>query len=337
MILGLFSTEAERREEFARFLESEKALDVVKRHFISFLESERRGEFVRFLESDNALDAVRSQFISFLRSDEGKRLLVELLIEALARREFAPILESAETRLKNLAAERVASFQTEVETQIEASAASNAVALKRKARKAVQDLADRVNQDVRDHLSSYQAKVLEAVTEQMLFREDIARHVRPEHALLPRNNREIAGEHRISIREVKRRRRAALGLPEELGAKRRGSKRYGSDRARQRRYDEMVPEVIPDLAFNPAFLKKVDELELSLRSANCLKKCNIVYIGDLVQRSEAEMLRMPNFRPSSLNEIKKVLAQMGLHLGMEVPGWPPDNIDELAKRFEAHY
>jgi len=96
-------------------------------------------------------------------------------------------------------------------------------------------------------------------------------------------------------------------------------------------------EVIPDLAFNPAFLKKVDELELSVRSANCLKNDNIVYIGDLVQKTEAEMLRTPNFGRKSLNEIKEVLAQMGLHLGMEVPGWPPDNIDELAKRFEDHY
>src|SRR5439155_1361323 len=95
---------------------------------------------------------------------------------------------------------------------------------------------------------------------------------------------------------------------------------------------EVITEVIPDLAFNPAFLKKVDELELSVRSANCLKNDNIVYIGDLVQKTEAEMLRTPNFGRKSLNEIKEVLAQMGLHLGMEVPGWPPENIEELAKR-----
>jgi len=94
---------------------------------------------------------------------------------------------------------------------------------------------------------------------------------------------------------------------------------------------------MPELAFNPALLKKVDELELSVRSANCLKNDNIVYIGDLIQKTEAEMLRTPNFGRKSLNEIKEVLAQMGLHLGMEVPGWPPENIDELAKRFEDHY
>src|SRR6202030_2079716 len=100
---------------------------------------------------------------------------------------------------------------------------------------------------------------------------------------------------------------------------------------------EVAQEAIPELAFNPAFLKKVDELELSVRSANCLKNDNIVYIGDLVQKTEGEMLRTPNFGRKSLNEIKEVLAQMGLHLGMEVPGWPPENIDELAKRFEDHY
>ncbi|ALA16143.1 DNA-directed RNA polymerase subunit alpha [Chelatococcus daeguensis] len=93
----------------------------------------------------------------------------------------------------------------------------------------------------------------------------------------------------------------------------------------------------PQLPFNPALLKKVDELELSVRSANCLKNDNIVYIGDLIQKTEAEMLRTPNFGRKSLNEIKEVLASMGLHLGMEVSGWPPDNIDELAKRFEEHY
>ncbi|MGE0053941.1 MAG: DNA-directed RNA polymerase subunit alpha [Hyphomicrobium sp.] len=93
----------------------------------------------------------------------------------------------------------------------------------------------------------------------------------------------------------------------------------------------------PELAFNAALLKKVDELELSVRSANCLKNDNIVYIGDLIQKTEAEMLRTPNFGRKSLNEIKEVLASMGLHLGMEVPNWPPDNIDELAKRFEDQY
>jgi len=100
---------------------------------------------------------------------------------------------------------------------------------------------------------------------------------------------------------------------------------------------EVVEEEVAELAFNPALLKKVDELELSVRSANCLKNDNIVYIGDLIQKTESEMLRTPNFGRKSLNEIKEVLAGMGLHLGMEVPTWPPENIDDLAKRYEDQY
>ena len=100
---------------------------------------------------------------------------------------------------------------------------------------------------------------------------------------------------------------------------------------------EAASEQVTELAFNPALLKKVDELELSVRSANCLKNDNIVYIGDLIQKTEAEMLRTPNFGRKSLNEIKEVLAAMGLHLGMEVPDWPPENIDDLAKRYEDQY
>ena len=100
---------------------------------------------------------------------------------------------------------------------------------------------------------------------------------------------------------------------------------------------EPVQEPVQELAFNPALLKKVDELELSVRSANCLKNDNIVYIGDLIQKSEGEMLRTPNFGRKSLNEIKEVLAGMGLHLGMDVSAWPPENIEELAKRYEDQY
>ena len=88
--------------------------------------------------------------------------------------------------------------------------------------------------------------------------------------------------------------------------------------------------------FNRNLLRKVDELELSVRSANCLKNDNIVYIGDLIQKSEAEMLRTPNFGRKSLNEIKEVLASMGLRLGMEVPSWPPENIEDMAKKLEDH-
>ena len=97
------------------------------------------------------------------------------------------------------------------------------------------------------------------------------------------------------------------------------------------------PEEAVELEFNPNLLRKVDELELSVRSANCLKNDNIIYIGDLVQHSEAEMLRTPNFGRKSLNEIKDVLAGMGLYLGMELIEWPPENIEDLAKRLDEPY
>jgi DNA-directed RNA polymerase subunit alpha len=98
-----------------------------------------------------------------------------------------------------------------------------------------------------------------------------------------------------------------------------------------------LEETRDDLPFSRNLLRKVDELELSVRSANCLKNDNIIYIGDLVQKSETEMLRTPNFGRKSLNEIKEVLAQMGLHLGMEIANWPPENIEELAKKLEEPY
>jgi len=97
---------------------------------------------------------------------------------------------------------------------------------------------------------------------------------------------------------------------------------------------QQIEVIQEDLEFNRNLLRKVDELELSVRSANCLKNDNIIYIGDLVQKTEAEMLRTPNFGRKSLNEIKEVLAQMGLHLGMEITSWPPENIEDMAKRLE---
>lgn len=93
-------------------------------------------------------------------------------------------------------------------------------------------------------------------------------------------------------------------------------------------------EEVDELPFNRNLLRRVEELELSVRSANCLKNDNIVYIGDLVQKSENDMLRTPNFGRKSLNEIKEVLHGMGLHLGMQAEGWPPENIEELIKKVE---
>ena len=97
--------------------------------------------------------------------------------------------------------------------------------------------------------------------------------------------------------------------------------------------EESAPEV-DDLPFNRNLLRKVDELELSVRSANCLKNDNIVYIGDLVLRTEPEMLRTPNFGRKSLNEIREVLKVMDLELGMIIENWPPENIEDLAKKIE---
>jgi DNA-directed RNA polymerase subunit alpha len=106
---------------------------------------------------------------------------------------------------------------------------------------------------------------------------------------------------------------------------------------------ESAPEVVAheekrdDLPFSVHLLKKVEELELSVRSANCFKNDNIVYIGDLVQKTEGEMLKTPNFGRKSLNEIKEVLANLGLRFGMEIADWPPENIEDLAKKYSDPY
>lgn len=89
--------------------------------------------------------------------------------------------------------------------------------------------------------------------------------------------------------------------------------------------------------FNKNLLRRVDELELSVRSANCLKAEGIIYIGDLVQRTEADMMRTPNFGRKSLNEIKEVLSQMGIGLGMVVTNWPPENLEELSRGLDDPY
>ena len=98
--------------------------------------------------------------------------------------------------------------------------------------------------------------------------------------------------------------------------------------------DEKAKEEESEINFNRNLLRKVDELELSVRSANCLRNDNIVYIGDLVQKSENDMLRTPNFGRKSLNEIREVLMQMGLNLGMDIQEWPPENIEELSKNLD---
>jgi len=83
--------------------------------------------------------------------------------------------------------------------------------------------------------------------------------------------------------------------------------------------------------FNKNLLKTIDELELSVRSYNCLKNENIIYVGDLVTKTEAEMLKTANFGRKSLNELKENLKNMGLGFGMKLPDWPPQNLDDLLK------
>ena len=78
---------------------------------------------------------------------------------------------------------------------------------------------------------------------------------------------------------------------------------------------------------DPILLRPVDDLELTVRSANCLKAENIYYIGDLIQRTETELLKTPNLGRKSLNEIKEVLASRGLSLGMKLENWPPAGLD----------
>jgi len=93
--------------------------------------------------------------------------------------------------------------------------------------------------------------------------------------------------------------------------------------------DGLSEERPKEPAYDPILVRPVDELELTVRSANCLKAENIYLIGDLIQRTEVELLKTPSLGKKSLTEIKDVLATRGLSLGMRLENWPPDNIDEL--------
>lgn len=95
------------------------------------------------------------------------------------------------------------------------------------------------------------------------------------------------------------------------------------------------PDVQKELTFDPRLLIRVENLELSVRSQNCLKNENIIYVGDLITKSELEMLRTPNFGRKSLSEIKEVLAKMDMAFGMNASEWPPEgNIEELVRKYE---
>ena len=91
---------------------------------------------------------------------------------------------------------------------------------------------------------------------------------------------------------------------------------------------ELPEPEIKEERINENLLRSVDELELSVRSANCLQNANIRYIGDLVQKTESEMLKTKNFGRKSLKEIKEILNEMGLSLGMKLENWPPAGLEK---------
>lgn len=96
--------------------------------------------------------------------------------------------------------------------------------------------------------------------------------------------------------------------------------------------EKIVEEVVPaEPEFDPLLLRPVDDLELTVRSANCLKAENIFYIGDLIQRTEVELLKTPNLGKKSLTEIKDILALKGLSLGMRLENWPPESLIDQAQ------
>lgn len=96
--------------------------------------------------------------------------------------------------------------------------------------------------------------------------------------------------------------------------------------------EEVKSETLP---FDKILLTKIENIELSVRSQNCLKNENIIYVGDLVKQSEVKMLQTPNFGKKSLNEIKDWLSTVGLRFNMDVPGWDSANIVDLAKKYDS--
>jgi DNA-directed RNA polymerase subunit alpha len=98
--------------------------------------------------------------------------------------------------------------------------------------------------------------------------------------------------------------------------------------------NDQVAEVVE--VFDPVLLRPVDDLELTVRSANCLKAENIFYIGDLIQRTEVELLKTPNLGKKSLTEIKDILALKGLSLGMRLENWPPENLADQSHAISTH-
>ena len=169
------------------------------------------GEIYRFkVLLDRTLKMAKEHFSDFLHSEEGRRLMLHLVTEALARGELAPVLDGAETRLRVLAEEAVATHTAHAELSLQQSAEAHATAFKRRANEAARDLANQVTDDVQQQLRSYRGAIVEVVQEQLpvALRDEVARHVRSGPLFSPPcSNRTLAAAHGISIREVKRRRR----------------------------------------------------------------------------------------------------------------------------------
>jgi len=220
------SRKAERNSEFVEFLRSaegrraifELAPDILVSSKLTpilndvqgKLEALTAGEIERFkLLLERTLKTAEDHFADFLRSQEGRQLMLDLLIAALAGGELTPVLGGAEKRLKVLAEEMVATHTAHAELSLKQSAEAHAAAFKRSASEAARDLANQVAHDVQQQLSSYRGAVVEVVQEQLpvLLREEVATHVRSGPLFSPPcSNRALAAAHGISIREVKRRR-----------------------------------------------------------------------------------------------------------------------------------
>jgi hypothetical protein len=161
-------------------------------------------------EINQSLNRAKDSLGLFLHSEQGKRILSDRVIDGFARAEFGPIAETAGMRLKNLAAEEIASLMADAQMAVERSVAEQAVMLKRRAGEVAAEMVAQSTCDVDRHLGSYRGLIAEAVEQQLppLLQEEVVRHLNSGPLLSqPPSNRELALAYGISIREVKRRRR----------------------------------------------------------------------------------------------------------------------------------
>jgi uncharacterized protein YjgD (DUF1641 family) len=173
-------------------------------------ENRLSANFDQFKEDlAKTLEAVEVHIFDFLSSQQGRQLMLDLLIEALAKGELKPVLCGAQERLKTLAEELAATHAAHTELSLQQSAEAHAAALKRSSSEAARNFASEIAHDVQQQLKSYRGEIVEVVREQLpvALREEVARHVGSGPLFSPPcSNRALAAAHGISIREVKRRR-----------------------------------------------------------------------------------------------------------------------------------